>query len=121
MKRILIVEDNMKNLELAAVILELDYEILEAHNGEVGVETARAEMPDLILMDLSMPVLDGWGALLALRADPALKDIPVVAFTAHALKADKDRVEAAGFDGYVTKPVDPTALLDAVDALLRGG
>jgi CheY-like chemotaxis protein len=118
-KRVLIVEDNERNRELAAVILELDYEVLEAENGELGVATAKKERPDLILMDLSMPVLDGWGALKQLRADPELASIPVIAFTAHALKSDQEAVEQAGFDGYVTKPVDPTTLLDAVDELLQ--
>jgi CheY-like chemotaxis protein len=118
-KRILIVEDNIQNLELAAVILELDYEILEAENGEVGVQTAKAELPDLILMDLSMPVMNGWDAFKAIRADPETAHIPVVAFTAHALRTDREAVVAAGFDGYVTKPVDASALLECVEHLLK--
>lgn len=117
MKRILVVEDNLKNLELITVILELDYEVVDAENGQLGVEAARTQHPDLILMDLSMPVLDGWEALKLIRADPDLKDIPVVACTAHTL--DNRQVEAAGFDGYVSKPVDPSVLLDAVEGLLE--
>jgi CheY-like chemotaxis protein len=121
MKRILIVEDNPRNLELAAVILELEYEILEAENGKLGVAMARDKRPDLILMDLSMPELDGFGALKELRADSALARIPVVAFTAHAHQADRDAAQQAGFDAYVTKPVDADELLKTVERLLGGG
>ena len=118
MKRILIVEDNLLNLELAAVILELDYEVLEAENGQEGVDEAQKEKPDLILMDISMPVLDGFGALEKIRADPQIKDTPVVAFTAHALKTDREKIDEAGFDGYVTKPVDGDMLIAEIERLL---
>ena len=118
MKRILVVEDNPKNLELITVILEMDYEVLTACDGIEGVDAAKRERPDLILMDLSMPELDGWGALTFIRQDESVAHIPIVAVTAHALKGDREKALAHGFDEYVTKPIDPVALLDAVEKFL---
>jgi CheY-like chemotaxis protein len=120
MKRILVVDDSPKNLELLAVILELDYEVLEASDGVEAVEVATQELPDLILMDLSMPRLDGWGALKQLRQDERTQRIPVVAVTAHALKGDRESALKAGFDDYFTKPVMAPELLDLVEGFLEG-
>ena len=114
MLRILIVEDNPVNMELARQILGAEYEVDEAIDGELGVASALRRPPDVILMDLSLPVLDGWGALARIRSEAKLANIPVVALTAHAIRGDRERALAAGFDGYVTKPVEEDDLLGAI-------
>jgi two-component system, cell cycle response regulator DivK len=103
---ILIVEDNEKNLKLARDLLGMKgYRVLAAGTAEEGVRIARAERPDLVLMDVQLPGMDGFAALRALRADPATRDLVVAAFTASVMKEDLSRIEAAGFDGYVAKPI----------------
>src|SRR5688572_18073487 len=103
--RVLIVDDDIDNLTLAAEYLKYGGTSVEtAQNGEAGLKVAKEFAPTIILLDLSMPVMDGWGMLEGLRKDPALASIPVVALTAHAMPQDRERVVAAGFDGYVTKP-----------------
>jgi two-component system cell cycle response regulator DivK len=114
MKTILIVEDNPLNLELVSQLLEDDFEILTAEDGIDGVEMALAHTPDLILMDLSLPRLDGWAATEKLRDDDRTHDIPILAVTAHAIKAELDRALAAGCNAYLTKPIDEDLLLAAV-------
>ena len=104
---ILIVEDNLLNLELATDLLAAEgYSIRQARTGEEGLSLARAEPPAIILMDLRMPGIDGYAALRSLRADPRTAHIPVVALTAQAMNGDKEAVLAAGFDGYISKPID---------------
>lgn len=104
---ILIIEDNPRNLKLARDILNhAGYETLEAENAEDGLALARARHPDLVLMDVQLPGMDGVQALSRLRSDPETCDIPVIALTAFAMKDDRERFLAAGFDRYVAKPLD---------------
>jgi len=119
MTRILIVEDNEMNRNMLSRRLERNgYEVLLAVDGENGVEMARANAPDLILMDMSLPVLDGWEATRLLKADPVMQCIPVIALTAHAMSSDRDKALAAGCDEYDTKPIDLPRLLGKIEALL---
>jgi two-component system, cell cycle response regulator DivK len=106
-QRILVVEDNQDNMTLIVDVLDsMDYEVLQAWDGEEGVRLARAEKPDLILMDLSLPKLDGWAATRQIKGDNLLKAIPVIALTAHAMIGDKERALDAGCDDYLSKPID---------------
>jgi CheY-like chemotaxis protein len=120
LKRILIVEDIEFNLDLLVQILEDDYELVTAGDGASGVEAAARECPDLILMDMSLPVLDGWEAPRRLKADPGLRQIPVIGLSAHAMNGDREKALAAGCDDYLTKPVDEELLFARVCALLEG-
>lgn len=118
--RILIAEDYDDNRELLRLMLETaGYIVRETRDGRELIEAARAEPPDLILIDLSMPQLDGWGALRELRSDARTRAIPCVAVTAYAAEVDRERAFAAGFNAYVTKPFRSTELLEAVERLLR--
>jgi two-component system, cell cycle response regulator DivK len=117
---VLIVEDNARNLKLVRDVLgHAGYSTLCACDAEAGVELARAQRPDLVLMDINLPGMTGLEALAVLRADAATADIPVAALTAYAMKDDRSRLLAAGFDGYLEKPVDVRALPGQVEALLR--
>lgn len=121
MKKILVVEDNELNLELVTQLLEDDFELLTAADGAAGVEAARRFRPDLILMDLSLPVVDGWEATRQLRGEAGLAKIPIIALSAHAAKPDIDRALQAGCDAYVTKPIDEEELRLAISRLLAPG
>lgn len=112
MRRILIVEDVDLNRDLLVQLLEGEYELLTAADGAAGVELARRERPDLILMDLSLPVLDGWEATRRLKADAATRAIPVIALTAHAMHGEEERARACGCDDYLTKPIDEDRLFE---------
>ena len=115
-KKILIVEDEPRNLKLLRDLLQrFGYETIEATDGEQGVELARARNPDLILMDIMMPKMDGIEATRILKADTATKNIPIIALTSYAMKGDKERTLEAGCDGYIAKPVDIQELLKAVE------
>jgi CheY-like chemotaxis protein len=104
--KVLIVEDNEDNMTLLVDILtSLGYGTISAREGQAGIDMARAEKPDLILMDLSLPVLDGWSATKILKADPELQSIPVIALTAHAMVGDRQRALEAGCDDYLSKPI----------------
>jgi two-component system, cell cycle response regulator DivK len=106
-KRILVVEDNDDNMNLILDMLQsLRYDSLTAENGETGLQRAREDMPDLILMDLSLPKMNGWTATRHLKADPRTKNIPVIAVTAHAMVGDEERALEAGCDDYISKPID---------------
>lgn len=108
MKTILIVEDNEDNrLIYSQYLTHGGFRVVEATNGAEGIEAARRERPDIILMDISMPVMDGLTATRILKADPDLLRIPVVALTAHAMASDEDMAREAGCDGYISKPVMP--------------
>lgn len=115
-KTILIVEDNADNRFLYCTILRYGgYEVLEAHHGVEGVDLAREYHPDLVLMDISMPVLDGWGATAQISADPRTSDIPVIAVTAHVFASrEQERLRTCGFKGCLNKPIAPTLLLEEV-------
>lgn len=107
MKLVLLVEDVEDNRELARFLLESEgYQVIEAHDGAEAVALARSRKPDLILMDLSLPVMDGWEAAGTLKADPQTAEMPIVAVTAHAMSGDAERVIEAGFDGYIAKPLE---------------
>jgi two-component system, cell cycle response regulator DivK len=112
MKRILIVEDVALNRDLLTQILEDEYDLAFAVDGAAGVEMAATHRPDLILMDLSLPVIDGWEATRRIKANPATAQIPVVAVTANAMSGDEARARAAGCDDFMTKPVDEDLLFD---------
>lgn len=115
MPLVLIVEDNLDNRAIYTLILEHHgYTVLQAEDGEAGVQAARQHRPDLILMDLSMPVMDGWRAFAVLRADPATASIPIIALTAHALLSDEQRARELGFDAFVRKPIAPNDVLAVV-------
>ena len=118
-KRILVVEDQE---DLRGVLRDLltgsGYEMLEAPDGQAGVDKAKAEKPDLILMDIQMPVMDGYDASRLIKADPNLKSIPIVAVSSFAMKGDEEKARGAGCDHYVTKPYSPMQLLKTVRGLL---
>jgi two-component system cell cycle response regulator DivK len=120
-KRILVVEDQE---DLRGVLRDLltssGYEMLEAGDGQAGVDKATAEKPDLILMDIQMPVMNGYDATRTIKADPDLKPIPVVAISSFAMKGDEEKARAAGCDHYITKPYSPMQLLKTVRGLLGG-
>jgi CheY-like chemotaxis protein len=119
MPKILLVEDNEWNLDmLSRRLRRKQFEVVVAVDGEEGLEKVRTEQPDLILMDMSLPVLDGWEATRRLKADPATRDIPVLALTAHAMSEDRQKAFAAGCDEYDTKPVEFPRLLRKIAGLL---
>jgi CheY-like chemotaxis protein len=114
--RILVVEDNMDNYELVRFVLErAGYDVFLAMNGRDGVAAARLQKPDLILMDLSMPEMDGWMAAEKLKADERTKHIPLYALSAHTLPSDRKRALDAGCDGYISKPIHMAGFLDVVE------
>lgn len=119
MKTVAVVEDNRDNRLLLRAFLNELYRIVEYDNGPAALAGFRAEPPDLVLMDVSLPGMDGLEVLARLRADEALRTIPVVALTAHAMRGDRERFLAAGFDDYVAKPiVDESVLKAAIERLL---
>jgi CheY-like chemotaxis protein len=114
MKTILIVEDIELNRELLAQLLEEDHRLVFAEDGAAALERAAEAKPDLILMDLSLPRMDGWEATRRLKADQALTRIPVIVLTAHAMHGDEERARTCGCDDFLTKPVDETLLFEKV-------
>ena len=120
MPKILLVEDNeMKRDMLSRRLIRRGYEVVMAEDGAKGVELANSERPDLILMDLSLPVMDGWEATRTLKANDSTKSIPVIALTAHAMKSDEDKAKEAGCDDFDTKPVDLNRLIEKMDKYLK--
>jgi CheY-like chemotaxis protein len=119
MRKVLVVEDVDFNRELIVQLLEDKYEVIEAVNGQQGVELAERERPELILMDLSLPVMDGWEATRRLKANADLRAIPVIALTAHAMKGDKEKALAAGCDDYLVKPLDEDELMARIAKYLE--
>jgi CheY-like chemotaxis protein len=119
MARILLVEDNEMNRDMLSRRLERrGYEVIVAVDGEEGVARARTDAPDLVIMDMSLPVLDGWEATRQLKATAATASIPVIALTAHVMSGDRERALEAGCDDFDTKPIDLPRLLSKVEALL---
>jgi len=119
MPRILLVEDNEMNRDMLSRRLQRKgYEVAIAIDGGQGVEMAKSQMPDLILMDMSLPVLDGWEATRRIKANDATRAIPVIALTAHAMAGDEEKAREAGCDDYDTKPIDLPRLLGKMEALL---
>jgi CheY-like chemotaxis protein len=120
--KILIVEDNEMNRDMLSRRLQRrGYEVVLAVDGNEGIAAARSERPALILMDMSLPVIDGWEATRRLKADPETAGIPIVALTAHAMLGDRDRALKAGCDGYETKPLELPRLLETMEKLLAPG
>jgi len=119
MAKILLVEDNEMNRDmLSRRLIKKGYEVVIAEDGAQGVESARSERPDLILMDMSLPVMHGWDATRALKADPETQSIPVIALTAHAMSGDREKALEAGCDEFDTKPVELPRLLEKMQKLL---
>lgn len=116
--RILIVEDNPVNLDLVMQLLEDDYELLTAEDGQSGIDIALAERPDLILLDLSLPKKSGWEVCEELKQTLGDEVMPIIALTAHAIKGDREKALRIGFDDYVTKPIDEDLLFDTVEKYL---
>ena len=122
MARILLVEDNELNRDmLSRRLIRRGFEVVLAVDGEEGVSAAEREAPDLILMDMSLPVVDGWEATRRIRASAAGRRVPIIALTAHAMAGDRDRALQAGCDDYDTKPVELVRLLDKINRLLERG
>jgi two-component system, cell cycle response regulator DivK len=121
-KRILVVEDQEDNRQILRDLLSsVGFQLLEAEDGAQGIATAEAQRPDLILMDIQMPVMDGYEATRRLKAHPALSAIPVIVVTSYALSGDEEKARAAGCDDYITKPYSPRQLLAKVNQHLRTG
>jgi CheY-like chemotaxis protein len=119
MPRILLVEDNEMNRDmLSRRLIKRGYDVAIALDGEQGIAMARSERPALILMDMSLPGLDGWEATRRLKAMPETQGIPVIALTAHAMSGDREKATAAGCDDFDTKPVELTRLIEKIEALL---
>ena len=122
MHKILLIEDNEMNRDMLSRRLERKgYTVILAVDGPSGIRMTQSESPDLVLMDMSLPAVDGWEATRILKADAATRDIPVIALTAHAMSSDRDKALEAGCDDYDTKPVDLPRLLGKIEALLNPG
>jgi two-component system, cell cycle response regulator DivK len=118
MKKILIVEDVEFNRDLLTQLLEDDFELVAVSDGQSGIAAAERERPDLILMDLSLPVIDGWEAARLLKAHADLRSIPIIALTAHAMHGDEAKARASGCDDFLTKPIDEVLLFQMLNRYL---
>jgi CheY-like chemotaxis protein len=119
MPKILLVEDNEMNRDmLSRRLLRNNFEVVMAVNGQEGVDMAKSERPDIILMDMSLPVMDGWEATRTIKADESTRAIPVIALTAHAMESDREQAMQAGCDDFDTKPIELPRLLGKINALL---
>jgi CheY-like chemotaxis protein len=120
MPKILLVEDNEMNRDmLSRRLIRSGYEVVLALDGAQGVALASSEAPDVVLMDMSLPVLDGWEATRRLKSDPITRTLPVIALTAHAMAGDEEKARQAGCDDFDTKPVEYTRLLSKIEGLLQ--
>ena len=118
--RVLLVEDNEDNFELVRFLLErAGFDVLGGRDGQEALEMAQKELPDLILMDLSLPGIDGWTAARQLKDDPNTTHIPLIALTAHTLPGDRKRAMESGFDGYISKPIDVVNFGDIISKILQ--
>jgi two-component system cell cycle response regulator DivK len=118
--KILVVEDNQDNREMVVKVLKFNgYEVIEAVDGEEGIEKAKTEAPALILLDIYLPKMDGYEVAKRLKGDTDLRDIPVIALTAHAMKGNREQALAAGCDGYISKPIDIRELPKQIEQFLR--
>ncbi len=119
--KILLVEDNEMNRDmLSRRLARRGFEVVTAEDGAQGVDLARSAAPDLVLLDMSLPVVDGWEAARRIRADAGSSAVPIIALTAHAMSGDREKALAAGCDDYDTKPIDLPRLLGKIEALLAG-
>ncbi len=122
MAKVLLVEDNEMNRDMLGRRLQRKgYEVCIAVDGAEGIAMAQSDVPDIILMDMSLPVVDGWEATRRLKADPRIKAIPIIALTAHAMSGDREQAIEAGCDDYDTKPIEFSRLLEKIEALLARG
>lgn len=120
-RRVLLIEDNEQNRYLVSFLLEgRGYHVEMAEDGAVGVEMAERLVPDLILLDIQLPTMDGYEVARALRAVPALKAVPIVAVTSYAMQGDRERALAAGCDGYIEKPIDPDTFVAEIERYMSG-
>ena len=119
MKKILIVEDTEMNRDLLVQLLEDDYEVIEAMDGKQGLEIATQEKPDLILLDISLPEMDGWEVTRRIQEDETLKQIPIIAVTAHAMAGDEERAIENGCRDYLPKPIDEELLWSKIEKHIR--
>jgi CheY-like chemotaxis protein len=120
MARVLVVEDQKENLDLMVYLLRaFGHETVVARDGAEGVAAVTQDRPDLVVMDLQMPVMDGYQAASVIKADPAVSSIPLIAVTAYAMVGDRERIMAAGFDGYLTKPIDPQTFVRELERHLE--
>lgn len=118
---VLLVEDNLDNFEMVRFLLErADYTVVGARTGREAVTAAQEHKPDVILMDLSLPEMDGWEAAREIKSDPGVAGIPLIALTAHTLPGDRQKAMEAGFDNYISKPINVPAFYDIVNAVLKG-
>ena len=119
-KTILVIEDNQLNMKLVKGLVKIGkYRMLEANDAESGIELIREQRPDLVLMDIQLPGMDGLSATKIIKEDPALKDIPIVALTSYAMQGDQEKALAAGCTGYITKPIDTRNFLETVSQYLK--
>lgn len=119
--RVLVVEDNPMNLELVTDLLEMaDFEVISSDTARQAIDMMRSEHPDIILMDVALPDMDGLEATRLIKADPEIQNIPVVALTAHAMSGDAERAKAAGCNGYITKPIDTKKFAVEVEQIMKG-
>ena len=119
-KKVLVVEDNKLNMKLVRSLLKIGrYQILEAGDAETGIQLAREHLPNLILMDIQLPDMNGLGAVELIKKDDSLKDIPVVALTAHAMAGDEEKAIQVGCNGYITKPIDTRLFLESIASFLN--
>ena len=119
MSKILLVEDNEMNRDmLSRRLIRKGYEVVVAVDGQAGVDMAASDLPDIILMDMSLPVIDGWEATRRIKASPATSGVPVIALTAHAMATDREKALEAGCDDYDTKPIDLQRLLGKIEDLI---
>jgi two-component system cell cycle response regulator DivK len=119
-KKILVIEDNPINMELTTDLLEAaGYAVIKAETAIKGIELAKAKLPDLILMDIGMPEINGYTAVGILKEDPITNHIPTVALTAFAMKGDKEKILSAGFEGYISKPIDTRAFPNTVASFIK--
>jgi two-component system cell cycle response regulator DivK len=117
--RVLVIEDNETNLYLTTFLLsKAGHEIVQARDGRSAIELASTMKPQLILLDIQLPIMDGYAVAGALRANPALADVPIVAVTSYAMVGDRERILAAGCNGYIEKPIDPDTFVDELAAFL---
>ena len=119
--RILLIEDNELNRDLVEQLLEDEYDVISRADGAAGLAAARESVPDLVLLDLSLPVMDGWEVARRMRQDPVTTRVPIVALTAHAMPGDAERALEAGCDAYLTKPLDEDRLFATIMELLADG
>ncbi len=120
MKKIMIVEENELNIDLLIQLLEDEYELITALNGAEAVKLAAQEIPDLILMDMAMPVMDGWEATRRIKAQDALREIPIIGLSSYAMVGDAEKALEAGCDDYLTKPLDEDLLFEKLNNFLKG-